>query len=95
MVFHRKCARNVFNLEKMGVTHVLNVAYTPSPFTHRETSAAYYQERNFSCEFFGIPAQDFPSYKISIYFEEATSFIHGALKAKGMYSLFIIIMRKY
>lgn len=78
-----KTARNVLTLERLGITHVLNCAYTPSPYTDRETSDAYYRERNFPCEFLGIPAQDFPSYKISQWFEETSQFIHEALKCKG------------
>lgn len=118
-----KTARNVLTLEKLGITHVLNCAYTPSPFTDRETSEAYYSERNFQCDFkgkeicfvrtylqikkviiigavgdyaislshfemtcllfIGIPALDFPSCKISQWFEETSEFIHGALKVKG------------
>jgi len=80
---NRKSAKNIFNLEKMGITHVLNAAYTPSPYTDRETSDAYYQERNFSCSFMGIPAQDFPSFKIDAFFDDATNFIHEALKTNG------------
>ncbi|CAL8092773.1 unnamed protein product [Orchesella dallaii] len=79
-----KTARNVLTLEKLGITHVLNCAYSPTPFTHNgETSETYYRERNFPCEFIGIPALDLPSYKISQWFEESSQFIHDALKAKG------------
>lgn len=78
-----KTAKNCLTLEKLGITHILNAAYTPSPFTDRETSEAYYRERNFPCEFWGIPAMDFPSYKISQWFEKSTEFIHEALRTKG------------
>lgn len=39
--------------------------------------------RNFDCYFFGIAALDFPSFKIGLYFEETTNFIHDALKNGG------------
>lgn len=78
-----KTARNILTLEKLGVTHILNSAYCPSPFTDKETSEGYYRERNFPCEFMGIAAQDFPSYKISQWFDKATEFIHDGLKCKG------------
>lgn len=82
-----KTAKNVLTMEKLGITHVLNAAYAPSPFTDKETSEAYYRERNFPCEFMGVPAQDFPSYKISQWFEKTTEFIHEALKIKGKQKL--------
>ncbi|ODM91240.1 Dual specificity phosphatase DUPD1 [Orchesella cincta] len=80
----RKTARNVLTLEKLGITHVLNCAYLPTPFTDNgETSESYYKDRNFPCEFLGIPALDYPSYKISQWFEESSQFIHDGLKSKG------------
>lgn len=70
-------------MEKLGITHILNAAFTPSPFTDRELSQEYYEERHFPCSFLGIPAQDFPSFKIGLYFEETSAFIHEALKSGG------------
>ncbi|XP_028844497.1 dual specificity protein phosphatase 3 [Denticeps clupeoides] len=72
-------AQNVMRLQKLGVTHILNVAEGNS-FMHVNTSAEFYAGTGIT--YHGIKANDTEQFDISAFFEEAAGFIEHALAHK-------------
>ncbi|KAJ1144449.1 hypothetical protein NDU88_010748 [Pleurodeles waltl] len=67
-------ARDLDRLQCQGITHVLNVAdYRCGPYHYPCVPISYY----------GVPANDVPTFDISQYFCETSKFIDQALKTPG------------
>ncbi|XP_008295630.1 dual specificity protein phosphatase 3 [Stegastes partitus] len=69
-------AQNAMRLQKLGVTHVLNVAEGTS-FMHVNTSADFYAGTGVT--YHGIQANDTEQFDLSAFFEEGADFIDKAL----------------
>lgn len=69
-------AQNAMRLQKLGVTHVLNVAEGTS-FMHVNTSAEFYAGTGIT--YHGITANDTEQFDLSAFFEEGADFIDKAL----------------
>lgn len=72
---HRKTALERPGLRELGITHVLNAA--EGKWNNVLTGAEYYSDMNI--QYFGVEADDKPSFNISQFFCPATQFIHQAL----------------
>ncbi|CAG5903727.1 unnamed protein product [Menidia menidia] len=72
----RFVAQNTMRLQKLGVTHVLNVAEGTS-FMHVNTSAEFYAGTGIT--YHGIQANDTEQFNLSAFFEEGADFIDKAL----------------
>lgn len=72
----RFVAQNVMRLQRLGVTHILNVAEGNS-FMHVNTNAEFYAGTGIT--YHGIQANDTEQFNISAFFEEAADFIDKAL----------------
>ncbi|XP_069373515.1 dual specificity protein phosphatase 3 [Paralichthys olivaceus] len=69
-------AQNAMRLQKLGVTHILNVAEGTS-FMHVNTSAEFYAGTGIT--YHGIKANDTEQFHLSAFFEEGADFIDKAL----------------
>ncbi|XP_030257212.1 dual specificity protein phosphatase 3 [Sparus aurata] len=69
-------AQNAMRLQKLGVTHVLNVAEGTS-FMHVNTSVDFYAGTGIT--YHGIQANDTEQFNLSAFFEEGADFIDKAL----------------
>ncbi|XP_005794792.1 dual specificity protein phosphatase 3 [Xiphophorus maculatus] len=69
-------AHNPMRLQKLGVTHVLNVAEGTS-FMHVNTSPEMYTGTGIT--YHGIPANDTKGFNLSAFFEEGADFIDRGL----------------
>uniref|UniRef100_A0A3Q2DW35 Dual specificity protein phosphatase n=1 Tax=Cyprinodon variegatus TaxID=28743 RepID=A0A3Q2DW35_CYPVA len=69
-------AHNPMRLQKLGVTHVLNVAEGTS-FMHVNTSPEFYAGTGIT--YHGIPANDTEDFNLSAFFEEGVDFIDKGL----------------
>ncbi|XP_047233537.1 dual specificity protein phosphatase 3 [Girardinichthys multiradiatus] len=69
-------AHNPMRLQKLGVTHVLNVAEGTS-FMHVNTSPEFYAGTGIT--YHGIPANDTEDFNLSAFFEEGADFIDKGL----------------
>uniref|UniRef100_A0A3B3XCM0 Dual specificity protein phosphatase n=1 Tax=Poecilia mexicana TaxID=48701 RepID=A0A3B3XCM0_9TELE len=69
-------AHNPMRLQKLGVTHVLNVAEGTS-FMHVNTSPEMYAGTGIT--YHGIPANDTKGFNLSAFFEEGADFIDRGL----------------
>ncbi|KAG7507895.1 dual specificity protein phosphatase 3 [Solea senegalensis] len=69
-------AQNAMRLQKLGVTHVLNVAEGTS-FMHVNTSVEFYAGTGIT--YHGIQANDTEQFHLSAFFEEGADFIDKAL----------------
>uniref|UniRef100_A0A3Q3VKB7 Dual specificity protein phosphatase n=1 Tax=Mola mola TaxID=94237 RepID=A0A3Q3VKB7_MOLML len=72
----RFVAQNVMRLQKLGVTHVLNVAEGTS-FMHVNTSVDFYAGTGIA--YHGIRANDTEQFNLSAFFEEGADFMDKAL----------------
>lgn len=72
---NRKTALERPGLRELGITHVLNAA--EGKFNNVLTGADYYTDMDI--QYFGVEADDKPTFNISQYFCPATQFIHEAL----------------
>ncbi|XP_031554101.1 dual specificity protein phosphatase 13-like [Actinia tenebrosa] len=72
-------ALNESILQELGITHVLNAAMGTNGFSQVDTDETFYKSEII---FYGIPALDMPSYKISKHFKEASNFIRRAVGSK-------------
>ncbi|KAL4640006.1 hypothetical protein GN956_G12092 [Arapaima gigas] len=70
-------ARNRYSLTRMGVTHVLNAAEGKQNSV--DTGAHYYNEMNI--EYYGVEAEDIPTFNLSQFFYPAAQFIDHALSS--------------
>ncbi|XP_063077188.1 dual specificity protein phosphatase 3 [Engraulis encrasicolus] len=73
-------AQNFMRLQKLGVTHVLNMAEGNS-FMHVNTNAEFYTGTGIT--YHGIRANDTEQFDLSAFFEEGSEFIDKALSGKG------------
>ncbi|XP_023805346.1 dual specificity protein phosphatase 3 [Oryzias latipes] len=73
-------AQNTMRLQKLGVTHVLNVAEGTS-FMHVNTSAEFYAGTGIA--YHGIQANDTKNFSLSAFFEEGAEFIDKGLAHNG------------
>lgn len=83
----RFVAQNAMRLQKLGVTHVLNVAEGTS-FMHVNTSVDFYTGTGIT--YHGIQANDTEQFNLSAFFEEGADFIDKALahnNGKGEFTL--------
>ncbi|XP_034716297.1 dual specificity protein phosphatase 3 [Etheostoma cragini] len=69
-------AQNAMRLQKLGVTHILNVAEGTS-FMHVNTSVEFYAGTGIT--YHGIQANDTEQFNLSAFFEEGADFIDKAL----------------
>nr|XP_015201833.1 PREDICTED: dual specificity phosphatase DUPD1-like [Lepisosteus oculatus]XP_015201834.1 PREDICTED: dual specificity phosphatase DUPD1-like [Lepisosteus oculatus] len=69
-----KTALDRYTLEKMGMTHILNAA---AGKWNISTGPEYYSDMNI--EYYGVEADDLPSFNLSEFFYPAAKFIDGAL----------------
>ncbi|KAM4623385.1 dual specificity protein phosphatase 3 [Polymixia lowei] len=69
-------AQNVMRLQKLGVTHILNMAEGNS-FMHVNTSTEFYAGTGIT--YHGIQANDTEQFNLGAYFEEGADFIDKAL----------------
>lgn len=74
--WRRFVAQNTMRLQKLGVTHVLNVAEGTS-FMHVNTSTEFYAGTGIT--YHGIQANDTEQFNLSAFFEEGAEFIDKAL----------------
>ncbi|XP_066554765.1 dual specificity protein phosphatase 3 [Amia ocellicauda] len=72
-------AQNVMRLQRLGVTHILNVAEGNS-FMHVNTNAEFYAGTGIS--YHGMKANDTEHFNLSAFFEEGAEFIDKALSHK-------------
>lgn len=72
---NRKTALERAGLRELGITHVLNAA--EGKFNNVLTGAGYYGDMGIL--YYGVEADDKPTFNISQYFCPATQFIHEAL----------------
>ncbi|XP_029465406.1 dual specificity phosphatase DUPD1-like [Rhinatrema bivittatum] len=69
-----KTALDRYNLEKLGFTHILNAAHGR---WNVGTGAEYYSDM--AIEYYGVEAEDLPSFNLSEFFYPAAKFIDSAL----------------
>ncbi|XP_035263084.1 dual specificity protein phosphatase 3-like isoform X2 [Anguilla rostrata] len=72
-------AQNVMRLQRLGVTHILNVAEGNS-FMHVNTNAEFYAGTGIT--YHGLKANDTEHFNLSAFFEEGADFIDKALAHK-------------
>lgn len=76
-------AANMTKLKKLKVTHVVNVAQHDMFSTiYRPGENNPYQD--YGIQYFGIPADDDPSFDLAPFFEPTANFIDDAIKAGGV-----------
>ncbi|XP_043911594.1 protein phosphatase Slingshot homolog 2-like [Protopterus annectens] len=81
-------ARNKEELNKLGITHVLNAAH--SEWDSNIAESFYGKKINY----YGIAAEDYPNYDISVHFYPAANYIHNALQSsKGKVLVHCILGR--
>lgn len=74
---HRSVANDRYSLWKLGITHVLNVAHGRM---HCQGSHDFYGS---NMDYYGVPADDSPSFDLSGYFFPSAEYIHSALDTAG------------
>lgn len=87
LLLPRFVAQNVMRLQRLGVTHILNVAEGNS-FMHVNTNAGFYAGTGIT--YHGIQANDTVQFNISAFFEEAADYIDKAL-AHGKGQLLVLL----
>jgi len=76
-------AANITKLKQLKVTHVVNVAQEDMFSTiYRPGETNPYQDHGI--QYFGIPADDDPSFDLSPFFETTANFIDDAIKSGGV-----------
>lgn len=68
-------AKDRYNLKRMGITHILNAA--EGTWNNVDTGADYYSDMD--VVYYGVVAEDVPSFNLSQYFYSAAEFIHKTL----------------
>ena len=87
----RFVAQNTMRLQKLGVTHVLNVAEGTS-FMHVNTSEDFYAGTGIT--YHGIRGNDTEQFNLSAFFEEGADFIDKALahnNSKGEFTKLMLL----
>uniref|UniRef100_A0A3Q2VRQ1 Dual specificity protein phosphatase n=2 Tax=Haplochromis burtoni TaxID=8153 RepID=A0A3Q2VRQ1_HAPBU len=69
----RSVANDRYSLWKLGITHVVNAAHGK---THCQGSHYFYGS---TVDYYGVPADDSPSFDLSRYFFPSAEYIHNAL----------------
>lgn len=72
----RKTALERPGLRDLGITHILNAA--EGKFNNVLTGVEYYSDMDI--QYYGVEADDKPTFNMSQYFCSATQFIHQALE---------------
>lgn len=75
LTFYRDTARDRFTLKRMGVTHILNAA--EGTWNNVDTGPGYY--RDMDIVYYGVVAEDVPTFNLSQYFFSAAKFIQDTL----------------
>uniref|UniRef100_A0A3B5QQ08 Dual specificity protein phosphatase n=1 Tax=Xiphophorus maculatus TaxID=8083 RepID=A0A3B5QQ08_XIPMA len=70
-------ANDRYSLWKLGITHVVNAAHGR---TYCQGSHDFYGA---TVEYYGVPADDSPSFDLSRYFLPTAEYIHNSLNANG------------
>lgn len=73
----RSVANDRFILWKLGITHVLNAAHGKM---HCQGSHEFYGS---TVEYYGVPADDSPSFNLSVYFQSCADYIQEVLNCLG------------
>lgn len=73
----RSVANDRFSLWKLGITHVLNAAHGKM---HCQGSHEFYGS---TVEYYGVPADDSPSFNLSLYFHPCADYIREVLSSPG------------
>ncbi|XP_073775144.1 dual specificity protein phosphatase 13A-like isoform X2 [Danio rerio] len=71
-------ANDRYILWKLGITHVLNAAHGS---THSLGSAHFYGS---SVHYYGVPAEDSPSFNLSVFFQPCADYIQQVLSTPGV-----------
>ncbi len=79
-MFSRSIATDKEQLQKLGITHLLNTA-EGKKFHQVNTSEAYY--RDVGITYYGVPAMDIMTYPLHKYFRAAAEFIQKCLDSEG------------
>ncbi|XP_051523338.1 dual specificity phosphatase 29-like [Myxocyprinus asiaticus] len=73
---NEETARDRYKLKMMGITHILNAA--EGEWNSVDTGAEYY--RDMDVDYYGITAEDVPTFNLSQYFCSAAEYIHQTLR---------------
>ena len=73
----RKTALERAPLQSLGITHILNAA--EGKWNNVSTGADYYRD-HVAVRYYGVEADDKPTFNISQFFSPASHFIHGAVQ---------------
>lgn len=74
---HRSVANDRYSLWKLGITHVVNVAHGRM---HCQGSHDFYGS---TVDYYGVPADDSPSFDLSRHFFPSADYIQSALDRAG------------
>lgn len=74
-MFGRRIAQNLTELQRLGITHILNAAHS------KRGSIGDQKFYGRSFVYCGIPADDSTHFDLDVYFRPAAEFIHKGLKA--------------
>lgn len=74
---HRSVANDRYSLWKLGITHVLNAAHGRM---YCQGSHDFYGS---AVDYYGVPADDSPSFDLSRYFFPSAEYIQNALDTAG------------
>ena len=88
-----KCVRNLNELVKIGVTHVVNTSMGPK-YNQTDTNADFYQNPH-NIGFHGIPALDVITFKLLPYLRPAAEYINKALAENGKSKLFCVLSLEF
>ncbi len=73
----RSVANDRFSVWKLGITHVLNAAHGKM---HSQGCHRFYGS---TVEYYGVPADDSPSFNLSVYFHPCADYIKEVLSSPG------------
>ncbi len=73
----RSVANDRFSVWKLGITHVLNAAHGKM---HCQGCHRFYGS---TVEYYGVPADDSPSFNLSVYFHPCADYIKEVLSSPG------------
>lgn len=73
----RSVANDRYKIWKMGITHILNAAHGK---THCQGSHDFYGS---NVDYYGVPADDSPTFDLSHYFLPSANYIKDALSMPG------------
>ncbi|XP_067101506.1 dual specificity phosphatase 29-like [Osmerus mordax] len=72
---NEETAKDKYNLRKLGITHILNAA--EGTWNNVDTGAGYYSDMD--VVYYGVVAEDVPTFNLSQYFHSSSQFIHQTL----------------